>query len=380
MKTYLVGGAVRDKLLGLPVYERDWVVVGGTEQEMLAAGFRKVDADFPVFLHPETGEEYALARTERKIAPGYKGFTVVAGPEVTLQQDLARRDLTINAMAEADDGRLIDFFHGRDDLKARVIRHITPAFTEDPVRILRLARFAARLGGLGFSVAPETLRLLTGMAHAEELQALKPERVWQEMRKALGEAQPWQFFELLHACGALAVLMPHLHGVIEHMAESSDQTVAAPMDALRNATSLSKDPAVRFAALMYGVVREGNGANELCAQLRAERDYTELLDRVARLAPLFVTAAGADADVLLDLLERSRALQHAGGFQRFLDVCSALWPKEAPEASTRLKRALIAAREVDATALTEEGFSGPALGAELARRRICAIRNGEGEE
>jgi tRNA nucleotidyltransferase (CCA-adding enzyme) len=379
MKTYLVGGAVRDRLLGLPVSERDWVVVGGTEQEMLKAGFRRLDRDFPVFLHPVTGEEYALARTERKTGPGYKGFTVVTGPEVSLEQDLVRRDLTINALAEAEDGRLIDLLHGQEDLEARQLRHIGPAFEEDPVRILRVARFAARLGHLGFTVAPETLQLMTEMSATEELRALKPERIWQEMRKALGEAQPWRFFEVLYACGALEVLIPALHSAMDQGQGESAGVVASPLDALRNATALSEDLTVRFAALMYGVVRDARGVKALCMRLRAERDCCELLDRMTRLAPQFATAAGADADVLLDLLERSRAFQHEGGFQRFLDAGAALWPKEAPGATRWLKQALAAAREVDAASLAKEGFSGPALGAELARRRICAIRNSEGE-
>ncbi len=208
MKTYLVGGAVRDELLGLPVRERDWVVVGATAAQMLDLGYRQVGRDFPVFLHPETHEEHALARTERKTAPGYRGFVVHAEPDVTLEEDLLRRDLTINAMARDEAGGLIDPFNGRADLEARLLRHVSPAFAEDPVRILRVARFAARFAHLGFRVADETRALMRRMVAAGEVDALVPERVWQEMERALGEGSPATFFEVLRDCGALAVLFP----------------------------------------------------------------------------------------------------------------------------------------------------------------------------
>src|SRR5512138_1636476 len=208
MNTYLVGGAVRDRLLGLPPGDRDWVVVGETPASMLAAGFRPVGRDFPVFLHPDTGEEYALARTERKSAPGYRGFVVHADPSVTLEQDLSRRDLTINAMALAPDGRLIDPFGGMADLRAGVLRHVSEAFNEDPVRILRVARFAARYAG--FNVAPETLALMRSMVDAGEVAALVAERVWQELARGLMEDKPSRMFELLRACGALRVLLPEV--------------------------------------------------------------------------------------------------------------------------------------------------------------------------
>ena len=210
MKTYLVGGAVRDELLGRPVTERDWVVVGATPEEMTARGFRPVGRDFPVFLHPETKDEHALARTERKTAPGYRGFVVHAAPDVTLEDDLRRRDLTINAMARAADGELIDPWGGQADLTARRLRHVSPAFAEDPVRILRVARFAARFADLGFTVAPETLRLMQDMVAAGEADALVAERVWQETRSALTENRPEVFIETLRACGALARVYPEL--------------------------------------------------------------------------------------------------------------------------------------------------------------------------
>src|SRR5256885_5337521 len=208
MKAYIVGGAVRDALLGVPVNDRDWVVVGATPDDMLAAGYKPVGQDFPVFLHPQTHEEYALARTERKTAPGYHGFTFHADPSVTLEQDLERRDLTINAMAQDADGRVIDPFGGRDDLRDKVLRHVSPAFAEDPVRILRLARFAARFDD--FAVAPQTLALMRDMVRAGEVDALVPERVWQELSRGLMERRPSRMFEVLRACGALARLLPEV--------------------------------------------------------------------------------------------------------------------------------------------------------------------------
>jgi len=210
MQIYKVGGAVRDRLLGKPVTDIDWVVVGATTEEMLAKGFRPVGADFPVFLHPKSGEEYALARTERKSGRGYGGFTFHASPEVTLEEDLIRRDLTINAMAEDDQQNLTDPYHGQRDIEARLLRHVSPAFAEDPLRVLRVARFAARYSGLGFTVAPETLELMRQLSESGELEALTAERSWKEISRALMEDQPQVFIEVLRECGALKVLMPEV--------------------------------------------------------------------------------------------------------------------------------------------------------------------------
>src|SRR3990167_6080610 len=210
MKIYLVGGAVRDQLLGLPVKEQDWVVVGATIEEMLTAGYRQVGKEFPVFLHPKTGEEYALARMERKINPGYKGFTFDTSKDVTLEEDLSRRDLTINAMAETPEGELVDPFHGKKDLEQKILRHVSPAFAEDPVRILRVGRFLARYAHLGFHIAPETITLMRHMVKVGEVNALVAERVWKELERALGEKNPEKFFEALANCEALAILFPDL--------------------------------------------------------------------------------------------------------------------------------------------------------------------------
>ena len=365
MKTYLVGGAVRDQLLGLPVQERDWVVVGATGQQMLDAGFRAADADFPVFLHPETGEEYALARTETKTGAGYKGFEVDASPTVTLEQDLARRDLTINALAEDEKGQLIDLFGGQRDLEARQLRHITSAFVEDPVRLLRVARFAAHLGELGFEVAPDTQILLQQMAQSSDLQHLRPERIWQEMRKALLEPQPWRFFEVLLRCGALDRLIPELAAAI-----NGDPT---PFAALRKVAGQSDKLAVRFAAALYPAAKIAVSTEALCNRLRAEKGCSDLLDLVVRLGADFVAAESAEAGSLLQLLERVKAQQQAGRFQYFLLVCAALWPGEAKVATQRLRLALLGMNDVAARDLLAEGYQGVALGAELAQRRIRSI-------
>src|SRR5579863_6564758 len=255
MQVYLVGGAVRDALLGQAVKERDWVVVGGTREELLRLKFREVGRDFPVFLHPETHEEYALARLERKVGPGYRGFTVEFGPGVSLEEDLARRDLTINAMAQAGDGTLIDPFGGRQDLDAGVLRHVSPAFAEDPVRILRVARFAARFAPLGFRVAPETLALMRAMVERREVDALVSERVWQETEKALREPKAAEFFRVLRECGALQPIYPEIDALfgVPQPAQWHPEidTGVHTLMVLDQAAQLSPESKVRFAALVH---------------------------------------------------------------------------------------------------------------------------------
>src|SRR3990170_1562528 len=255
MKVYLVGGAVRDELLDRPVRERDWVVVGATPEAMLDAGYRQVGRDFPVFLHPETREEYALARTERKTAPGYHGFELRFSPDVTLEDDLLRRDLTINAIARAPDGSLIDPCGGMRDLKAHTLRHVSDAFNEDPVRVLRVARFLARFQPLGFSVAPETLTRMHAMVASGEVDALVPERVWQEADRALAEPAPEAWLRLLHDCGALARIIPELdalYGVPQPEKWHPEVDTGLHMElVLQAAAGLTPEPRVRFAALMH---------------------------------------------------------------------------------------------------------------------------------
>src|SRR4051812_10948724 len=260
MQTYIVGGAVRDALLGLPAGDRDWVVVGASPQQLIASGFLPVGKDFPVFLHPQTREEYALARTERKTAAGYHGFVFHAEPSVTLEQDLARRDLTINAMAQDPQGRIIDPFGGQHDLKARVLRHVTDAFREDPVRILRLARFAARFST--FNVAPETLQLMRGMVDAGEVDALVAERVWQELARGLMERNPARMFEVLRECGALARLLP----------EIDTRWDAALARVLGEAARRDAPLPVRFACAVH---RLGNELRGVCERLRVPTECRE---------------------------------------------------------------------------------------------------------
>src|ERR1700686_4262215 len=262
MQVYLVGGAVRDELLGLAAAERDWVVVGATPEELQRAGYRAVGREFPVFLHPDTEEEYALARLERKTGPGYRGFETQFSPQVTLEQDLQRRDLTINAMARAADGTLVDPYGGRRDLERRLLRHVSPAFVEDPVRVLRVARFAARLSALGFRLAPETRELMRFMVANGEINALVPERVWRELQRALGEANPEVFFDILQDCAALTVVLPEL------------AWGATQRDALRRAVPISAEPSVRLAALLADMAPEKIRA--LCERLRVPNDYREL--------------------------------------------------------------------------------------------------------
>jgi tRNA nucleotidyltransferase (CCA-adding enzyme) len=361
MRTYLVGGSVRDELLGLPVQDRDYVVVGATPEEMARAGFRPVGADFPVFLHPETHEEYALARTERKTAPGYKGFTFHAAPDVTLEDDLRRRDLTINAMARDEHGALIDPHHGERDLRAGLLRHVSEAFAEDPVRILRVARFAARFG---FAIAPETMALMRRMVEAGEADALVPERVWQELARGLMELDPSRMVAVLRECGALAAVLPELDEafgrpeVPERLAERLDRAAARRYGL-----------AVRYAALLLDL--EGNAIAALGARVNAPSDCRELAllaerERDELQQPLL------DAESTLSLLERSDAFRRPERLERLLEVAQCDAAGEAPLVSRAwLTRSLAAAREVDAATIAREN-SGDIPGA-IRRARLVAI-------
>jgi tRNA nucleotidyltransferase (CCA-adding enzyme) len=309
MQVYLVGGAVRDELLGLSAPERDWVVVGATPEELQRAGYRAVGREFPVFLHPDTSEEYALARLERKTGPGYRGFETRFSPDVTLEQDLQRRDLTINAMARGSDGTLIDPYGGQRDLELRLLRHVSPAFVEDPVRILRVARFAARLQALGFKLAPETRELLRQMVANGEVHALVPERVWREMQRALGAADPAVFFDILQDCGALAVLLPEL------------DWNAAARDALQRAARSGTQANVRFAALL--AITPADHIKALCERLRVPNDYRELALLTARLHRQIAAAATLDAAGVLDLLEAADGFRRPERFEALLQATQA---------------------------------------------------------
>jgi tRNA nucleotidyltransferase (CCA-adding enzyme) len=344
MQVYLVGGAVRDALLGLPIKERDWVVVGGTREELLRLKFREVGRDFPVFLHPDTHEEYALARLERKVSPGYRGFTVEFGPEVTLEEDLARRDLTINAMAQSDDGSLVDPYGGRRDLEARRLRHVSAAFAEDPVRILRVARFAARFSPLGFHVAPETSALMRVMVERGEAGALVAERVWQETEKALREPAAAAFFNVLRDCGALNVIYPEidaLFGVPQPPRWHPEiDTGIHTLMVLGQAAILSADPKVRFAALVHDLGKGATPREEwpshrgheersvalieaLSARLRVPSEYRELSVIVARYHGIVHRALELRPGTILEMLEKTDAFRRPDRFALALLACEA---------------------------------------------------------
>jgi tRNA nucleotidyltransferase (CCA-adding enzyme) len=342
---YEVGGAVRDALLGRPPGDRDWVVVGATPQQMLDAGFRPVGRDFPVFLHPQTNEEYALARTERKSAPGYHGFVFQAAPEVTLEQDLARRDLTLNAIARAADGTLIDPHGGQRDLAARVLRHVSPAFVDDPVRLLRLARLAARLHD--FSVAPETEALLVRMVANGEVDALVPERVWQELARGLMEARPERMFAVLERCGARARLLPEL----------AHPPVTPP----------DRGPlAVRWAALLLAQGLAPEAARALAERLRVPAHCRDLADLALQTAPAVRQADSLDAQALVALLMRCDALRRPQRLPDLLQACGC-------DSARRLPLALAAARGVDTARIAAGHPPGPALGQAIQAARVAAV-------
>jgi tRNA nucleotidyltransferase (CCA-adding enzyme) len=376
MKTYIVGGAVRDRLLGLPVADRDYVVVGATPEQMVALGYQPVGKDFPVFLHPDTHAEYALARTERKSGPGYKGFTVHAAPDVTLEQDLSRRDITINAIAEASDGALVDPFGGQRDLAAKIFRHVSAAFAEDPVRILRVARFAARF--TDFAVAAETNALMRQMVDNGEVDALVPERVWQEIARGLMEAQPSRMFQVLRDCGALARLFPEIDRLFgvpqppEHHPEiDTGVHVMLVVDwAARQGFSLP----VRFAALTHDLGKgvtppelwpkhHGHEAKSvelvraLCERIRVPADCRELAVAVARDHGNAHRALELRAATVVELLERVDAFRRPERFAEFLQACECDFRgrpgyevRDYP-APAYLAQALAAARAVDAGAV-----------------------------
>jgi tRNA nucleotidyltransferase (CCA-adding enzyme) len=405
MKVYLVGGAVRDRLLGRPVEERDFVVVGATSAQLLALGYRQVGKDFPVFLHPETKEEYALARTERKTAPGYHGFLVHAEPDVTLEEDLRRRDLTINALAEDDDGNLIDYYGGRSDLEDRVIRHISGAFSEDPVRILRVARFAARYADLGFGVAEETMRLMRSMVQAGEVDALVPERVWQELVKALVEPKPSRFFEVLRECGALERLLPEvdrLYGIPQPERWHPEiDTGVHTMMVVDMAAKLSDEAVIGFAALTHDLGKgdtppeilpshkghEERGVtliSEVCRRLNAPRRFNELAEITARYHGLAHKSEQLDADGILDLLEGADAFRRPERFERMLVACEADYrgregyaDKQYPQGA-RLRQLLAAARAVDTGSVALASADPAEIPDRIRRARIQAIRSAPG--
>lgn len=401
MQIYKVGGAVRDRLLGRPVSEVDWVVVGASAEQMLALGYRPVGADFPVFLHPQTGEEYALARTERKSGRGYGGFTFHASPEVTLEEDLIRRDLSVNAMAEDEQGKLIDPYGGQQDLAARILRHVSPAFAEDPLRVLRVARFAARYAPLGFRVADETLGLMRQLAESGELAHLTAERSWKEISRALMEPRPDVFIQVLRDCGALAALLPEvddLFGVPQPEAHHPEiDTGVHVLSVLRQCAEHDQPLSVRWACLLHDVgkgltpeaewprhiahehkgLRLIQAINERC---KVPRDCAELAMLVGEFHTHGHRALELRPSTLLELLQRFDVFRRPQRFAEFVAACEmdargrhGLEQRQYPQAAYLLGAAE-AARQVPVKPLLEKGLKGAELGEALNRERLRALK------
>ncbi|MEM7279143.1 MAG: multifunctional CCA addition/repair protein [Pseudomonadota bacterium] len=402
MDTYMVGGAVRDTLLGLEVHERDWVVVGSTPQAMLDAGFRQVGKDFPVFLHPKTQEEYALARTERKTAGGYQGFEFDTASSVTLEEDLSRRDLTVNAIAEQPDGTLVDPYGGQADIKARKLRHVSDAFVEDPVRVLRIARFAARFHKLGFTVADETLALMRSMVVSGEVDHLQADRVWRETERALLLPEPQVFFEVLRSCDALERLFPWIDALFgvpqtERWHPEIDTGIHTLM-VLKQSALLSPDLAVRFAALTHDLGKaetpkdvlpghRGHEARSLpllrawCERYPVSKQCRDLSLLVAELHGKVHREEELRSKTVLGLFEATDAFRRPERFEHFLLACEAdargrlgLELDPYPQAD-KLRAAFRAANKVTARDLLAQGIEGPALGEAITKERLKAIKS-----
>ncbi|MEQ1530836.1 MAG: multifunctional CCA addition/repair protein [Methylococcales bacterium] len=401
MEIYLVGGTVRDKLLGLPTKDNDWLVIGETSESMIQQGFRPVGKDFPVFLHPHTQEEYALARLERKTAPGYKGFEVNAAPDVSLEQDLLRRDLTINAMAMSPTGQLIDPYRGQRDLEQRVFRHISPAFAEDPVRILRVARFAARYHHLGFTLAEETRTLMQAMVEAGEVDYLVPERVWAELLKALNEKSPSAFFYTLQACHALEKIFPEIHNLFgvpqPEKYHPEIDTGLHTLLCLEQAALLSSKPEVRFAALVHDLGKalspkenwphhhghEQNGLpilEQLCARIRAPNNFKTLARQVIEYHTHCHKAFELRAATITDLLTALGAFKPANTtLTDFLLACTAdargrTGLEHTPyEQTVFLSGAAEAAAAIDTKPILQSNLQGSAIGEAIRQLRIQAV-------
>ncbi len=397
MKAYLVGGAVRDKLLGRTITEKDWVVVGSGPEEMQAQGFVPVGKDFPVFLHPQTKEEYALARTERKTGKGYGGFSFYCGEEVTLEEDLIRRDLTVNAMAEDENGNIIDPYNGQQDLADKLLRHVSPAFAEDPVRILRIARFAARYHTLGFRVADETVALMRTMVANGEVDHLVAERIWKETERALGEPNPEVFIEVLRACDALARLFPEidaLFGVPQTAIHHPEiDTGIHTLMSLQQAVKLSHNTCVRFATLVHDLGKATTPKAEwprhiaheerslplvkqLCERISAPKDYKDLALMVAQWHTHCHRALELKPATILKVLQSNDAFRRPERFEHFLLCCEAdargrtgFENREYPQADL-FRQALSAAQAVDIASIQAAGLTGKEFGEEVNRQRL----------
>ncbi|MCE0722319.1 MULTISPECIES: multifunctional CCA addition/repair protein [Legionella] len=398
MKVYLVGGAVRDQLLNLPVKERDWVIVGCSPEELLKKGFRKVGRDFPVFLHPKTSEEYALARTERKSAPGYYGFSCDFNKNVTLEEDLVRRDLTINAMARDEQGRLIDPYNGLKDLEAKLLRHVSPAFIEDPVRVLRVARFVARFHHLGFKLADETRSLMYTMVQRGELAHLVAERVWQEWQKSLEEKNPEQFIATLRSCDALRIILPELDALFgipnpyryHHEIDTGVHTLLV----LHAAVTLTSDPVIRFAALVHDLGKalspthnwpshhghEERGVpiiDALCSRLRIPNDYRTLATMVSRFHLNIHRLFELQASTIVKLLEQCDAFRRPQLFYNMLIACESDAKGCGRDIDYRQSKlwdyVLAECAKVNSQTIIAEGYKGDAIKQALHQRRVACV-------
>jgi tRNA nucleotidyltransferase (CCA-adding enzyme) len=401
VKIYRVGGAVRDRLLGLPLQDIDWVVTGATPQQMLALGYKSIGKDFPVFLHPQSKQEYALARSERKTGPGYRGFEIDADPETTIEQDLLRRDLTINAIAEDEDGNLVDPCGGQRDIAERRLRHVSEAFTEDPVRVLRTARFAARYHHLGFTLAPETRELIESMGGSGELEALVAERVWSELSRALDEPSPQQFFLTLRDCHVLVHLFPEIDALfgVPQTAKYHPEidTGVHLMLALQKSAELGQDNETRFAVLMHDLgkattspdILPGHYGHEqrgvklvkaFCERWRVPKSHTKLALITTEFHTLVHRAFDLKPSTLLDLLTRADSLRKPRRFQRMLDACLADLrgrthfenaPYPQADFVARLAESL---RAMDTGDIRRQGLSGAALGDAIRNARLELIK------
>lgn len=402
IKTYLVGGAVRDELLGLPVVEKDWVVVGGDVETMTHLGYKQVGKDFPVFLHPKTHDEHALARTERKTARGYHGFEFKADASVTLEDDLMRRDLTVNAIAKDDNGALIDPYHGIDDINNRILRHVSPAFAEDPVRILRIARFAARYKHLGFTIASDTMQLMKAMVESGEVDALVAERVWQELEKTLHEDSPATFFSVLRSCGALAVIFPEidaLFGVPQPAKWHPEiDTGVHTMMVLDEAVKLSKEAEVRFAALTHDLGKattpadklpshhghEQRGAKiikRLCERLRVPKRYRDLAVITSNYHTITHRIFDLNANTVVKKLAAIDAHRRPDRFNQFLIACEADargrtgFEDRAYPQKDHFKHLFNAAQSIDIQSLLKQGFDNKLLAEKIRQARVSAVKD-----
>lgn len=402
MKVYLVGGAVRDQLLGRPIHEKDYVVVGASPEQMLAQGYKQVGKDFPVFLHPDTQEEYALARTERKSGAGYYGFSVYAAPDVTLEQDLQRRDLTINAMAQDADGNIIDPFNGQQDLQQKYLRHVSNAFAEDPVRVLRVARFAARYAHLGFRVHPETLQLMRAMVRDGEVNHLVAERVWKECEKTLSEKKPDVFFQVLRECGALAILFPEIDALfgVPNPPEWHPEIDSGihTMMVLQQAVSLTNSKAVRFAALTHDLGKALTDVNDwpshpahgargvkpiiaLCERLRIPKEYRDLAILVSRYHIEVHRCKKLRPGTLVKMFNAIDAHRRPQRFKDFLLACEAdakgrtgYENNDYPQKDFLLQ-AFNIIKQINVQDIIKKGFTGEKIREQLTQRQVEAIND-----